>query len=135
MISNSVMKMVASVCVLISACITGISIAADDPSIKGELRSAIKNAMGKHVTSHTVGQHYVVYDAVKGNLKKLTFKNIHTGVVKKGDFYVSCADFVDAKGRLYDLDFLVAKTKQGFRVIQPVVHAVDGKKRPYHVEG
>lgn len=110
-------------------------LAADDPSIKGNLRLEVKTAMGEHISQNTIGSHFVIYDSVKGHLKKLSFKKLHDGVVKKGDFYVSCADFVDASGKLYDLDFLVAKTQNGFRVLQPLVHAVNGKKRPYHVEG
>jgi|TARA_B110000495_G_scaffold192771_1_gene197293 hypothetical protein len=59
---------------------------------------------------------------------------LHKGVVKKGPFYVSCADFVDAKGRAYDLDFLVAGKGETLRVLQALVHSVDGEKRPYHLE-
>ena len=64
----------------------------------------------------------------------MEFKALHKGVVKKGPFYVSCAGFVDAKGRAYDLDFLVAGKGETLRVLQALVHSVDGEKRPYHLE-
>ena len=108
--------------------------AGNDPSIKGELRQAIKQAMVEHVAATTIEGRYVIYDAVEGKLKKLKFAELHDGVVKKGDFFVSCADFVDATGQKYDLDFLVAKQGDGLRVFQGLVHSIDGEKRAYHLE-
>ncbi len=108
--------------------------AGNDPSIKGFERVAIKTAMGQHVQTNTIGSRYVIYDNQKGELKRLTLDNIHEGIVRKGEFFVSCADFRDADGALYDLDFLVAKEGPEYRVIQALVHAVEGKKRPYHLE-
>ena len=109
--------------------------AGDDPSIKGQQRLDINTAMGTHIQDSVINGQYIIFDARNGNLKKLTLKELHQGVVKKGDFYVSCADFVDAKGTFYDLDFLVAKKGSQYRVVQSLVHAVDGNKRKYHVEG
>ena len=47
---------------------------------------------------------------------------------------MSCADFEDAAGRKFDLDFLVVPDGADFRVNQAIVHKVDGDKRKYHVE-
>lgn len=113
---------------------TGSAWAGDDPSIKGELRQAIKEAMMHHVEATTIDGRYVIYDVVEGKLKKLKFAELHEGVVKKGDFFVSCADFVDAAGHKYDLDFLVAKKGDRLRVFQGLVHSIDGAKRAYHLE-
>lgn len=126
------MKLLVALCIVT---IASVSFAADDPSIKGQLRLNIKTAMGNHISGNLVGGKYVIYDAVKGELKRLELKELHNGVVKKGDFYVSCADFVDSTGKLYDLDFLVSNDANGIRVIQSLVHSVEGKKRKYHVEG
>ena len=120
--------------VLMAALMTVPAWAADDPSIKGELRKEIKEAMDRHVEATTVKGHYVIYDAVAGELKKLKFAELHAGVVKKGDFFVSCADFTDGEGRTYDLDFLVGKKGEKLRVFQALVHKIDGDKRPYHLE-
>ena len=76
-----------------------------------------------------------IYDAVGGKLLALKFAKLHEGVVKKGDFYVSCADFVDKKGTKVDLDFLVIKEGDNLQTIQALVHSLDGKKRKYHLEG
>jgi hypothetical protein len=111
-----------------------LTMAGNDTNIKGYERVAIKTAMGQHVQANTLKANYIIYDNQKGELKKLTLDNIHEGIVRKGDFFVSCADFKDASGKLYDLDFLVAKQGDDYRVIQALVHAVDGKKRPYHLE-
>ena len=108
--------------------------AADDPSIKGDKRSAIQAAMQRHIEHNTVDGHYVLYDAVTDELLKLKLDKLHDGIVKKADYYVSCADFHDADGTYFDLDFLVVEENGAFRTLQGVVHKVENTKRAYHLE-
>ena len=108
--------------------------AGDDPSIQGELRTNIHAAMQDFVKAQRVNGVFYQYDPVDGQMLRLHFKNLHSGIVKKGEFYVSCADFTDQHGRLLDLDFLVVPDGEKLRTTQAIVHAVDGTKRPYHVE-
>ena len=77
---------------------------------------------------------YYICDAVGGKLMELKFAKLHEGVVKKGDFCISCTDFVDKNGTKVDLDFLVIKDGDNLKTIQAVVHSLDGKKRKYHLE-
>jgi hypothetical protein len=112
-----------------------VAFAADDPSIKGPLRTNIKASMMSFIESTMINDTYYIYDAVGGKILELKFAKLHEGVVKKGDFYVSCADFVDKKGTKVDLDFLVIKDGDNLQTIQAVVHSLDGKKRKYHLEG
>lgn len=112
-----------------------VSLAADDPSIKGKLRTNIQATMSQFINDHTVGQTFRIYDPVEGKLHKLKLDKLHEGIVKKGDFYVSCADFVDPRnGRKFDLDFLVIPDGDKLVATQAVIHSVDGKKRKYHLE-
>ena len=113
---------------------TGISFGGNDPSITGNTREGIQSAMKSHIDENVFDGKYVVYDAVKGELKRLKLKKLHTGIVKKSDYYVSCADFVDDRGQLYDLDLLVVEQNGDFRVLETVVHSIEGKKRKYHLE-
>lgn len=118
--------------------ITGLTLpaaAADDPSIKGDLRKNIHSAMNSHIESNTFDGDYIIYDAVEGKLLELEFKDLHSGIVKKGDFYVSCADFKDDEGTLYDIDFLVVEKQGQLMVIEALVHSAGGNKRQYQVEG
>jgi hypothetical protein len=128
--------------ILTLATIFGLSIlattavtAADDPSIKGVLREDIKASMMSFIDSTMISDTYYIYDAVGGRLLELKFAKLHEGVVKKGDFYVSCADFIDKNGTKVDIDFLVIKDGDNLKTIQAVVHSLDGKKRKYHLEG
>ena len=108
--------------------------AADDPSIKDPARSEIQASMKKHVDDLTVDGTYHIYDPTAGRLHRLKLDKVHEGIVKKSDFYVSCADFTDASGKKFDLDFLVLRDGENFKIADAVVHAVDGEKRPYHLE-
>ena len=82
--------------------------AGDDPNIPSERKVLVRQAMSAHVDDALVSDHYVIYDAVDGKLLRLQFKELHTGVVRKGEFFVACADFTNAAGTLIDVDFLVA---------------------------
>ncbi len=108
--------------------------AANDPSIKGQLRSNIQQSMNEFINRQSIDGYVYVYDAVKGSLLKLQLDKLHSGIVKKGDFYVSCADFKDQKGRKIDIDFMVRSSGKAFITTQALVHSIDGKKRKYHLE-
>lgn len=108
--------------------------AADDPSIKGAVRQNITKSMDDFIRANTIDGAYRVFDAVEGHLMHLKLDVLHEGIVKKGEFYVSCADFFDEKGRKVDLDFLVIPDGDRMVTTQAVVHAIDGQKRKYHLE-
>ncbi len=113
---------------------TSAAQAGNDPSIKGDLRTNVHQAMNDFVAKNTIGGVLSIYDPVDGVLLKLGSYELHDGIVKKGDFYVSCADFVDQKGRKIDVDFLVLPNGGKLQTAQGIVHSVSGKKRKYHLE-
>ena len=106
----------------------------NDPSIKGDLRAGIHAAMNAYVETQTIDGTVALYDAVDGRLLRLEFDSLHDGIVRKGDFYVSCADFVDQDDRKIDVDFLVLPDGDRLLATQAIVHSVDGEKRTYHLE-
>jgi hypothetical protein len=111
-----------------------IAYAGDDPSIKGDLRKGIQLSMQNFVNAHTINGTFYIYDPIDNKLLNLKLKELHPGIVKKGNFYASCADFTEPGGKIVDLDFLVIPADHSLRTVQAVVHAVDGKKRPYQLE-
>ena len=108
--------------------------AANDPSISGDLRSNVRYSMKHYIDQNIVDGRLYLYDAVDGHLLKLSLDELHTGIVKKGDYYVSCADFTDQQGRRVDVDFLVRPKGDLLLTTQALVHSVAGKKRAYHLE-
>ena len=107
---------------------------ADDPSIGEPLRGQIQASMQDFIDRQSSNGIYLHYDPVSGELRRLRLKELHSGIVKKGDYYVSCADFSDADGKLVDMDFLVLQRGEQLHTQQAIVHKADGKKRPYHLE-
>ena len=114
--------------------LASVANAADDPTIPPERKAAVQQAMKHHIDKHLVDDRYVIFDAVDGQLLRLELKKLHAGVVRKAEFYVSCADFTDARGGIVDIDFLVGQVEDSLHVLEGVVHKVGGKKRPYHLE-
>ena len=119
---------------LLLSLVAPLSFAGDDPSIQGELRQGIHKSMKNFIDQQTIDGVFRHYDPVDGKLLHLTKPNLHSGIVKKGDFYVSCADFVDQMGRKLDVDFLLVDAGGDLRTVQALVHKVEGHKRPYDVE-
>jgi hypothetical protein len=109
--------------------------AADDPSIKGELRLDIHKSMNTFIETHTVDENFYLYDAVNGRLLRLKFDKLHEGIVKKDDFYVSCADFIDPRNnKKVDVDFLVIDDKGALKTLEAVLHKYGTNKYKYHLE-
>ena len=108
--------------------------AGNDASIKGDLRSNIHFSMNQFIQGQAIDGQMYVFDAADGKLLKLKLDELHDGIVKKGDFYVSCADFVDHEGRKVDVDFLVREQGNLLITTQAIVHSVNGNKRKYHLE-
>lgn len=97
----------------------------------------VQKAMKSYVGDFTAKDGFlpVIY---KGKVLKLNVAKsdkypdgFHSGVKNKGELYVSCADFKDEKGNKYDVDFLVSKIDNKYKVVQPIVHSVNGEKNPY----
>ena len=127
------MKTLASL-VLLSLLAAAPALSADDPSIQGDRRTGIGTAMTSFIDGQSVDGKLLHYDPVAGELLQLELLELHSGIVQKGDFFVSCADFQAADGRKVDIDFLVVPAGSGYRVNQAIVHSVAGKKRKYHLE-
>jgi hypothetical protein len=107
--------------------------AADDPSIKGQLRTDSQKAMQKFIDDRMINGTYRIYDPKTDKVLKLTSPDLHKGIVKKAGFYVSCAGFKDQRGQKVDVDFLVLKAGNELRATQAVIHKVAGEKRPYNL--
>ena len=118
----------------LSLLVAPLALAGDDPSIRGQLRTDIQHAMQEFIAHRHVDGIYRHYDPVEGRLLHLKQPNLHAGIVKKGTYYVSCADFTDQDGRSIDIDYLVLDVGGEIRAVQGIVHKVDGEKRPYHLE-
>jgi len=102
--------------------------------LKGDLRTNVQQSMNDFINNQTIDGSMYVYDSVKGGLLKLKLDKLHDGIVKKGDFYVSCADFKDQNGKKVDVDFMVRPSGDKLITTQALLHKVDGKKRKYHLE-
>ncbi len=126
------MKIKLAIAMFVLLCFTA-AFAGDDPSIKGQTREGIQMSMQQHVNDNTVNGVYAIYDGATDDVKFLQFKKMHSGIVKKGGFYVSCADFADSEGKSYCVDLIAAEENGKFRVVDSIVHKIGKEKRGYHL--
>lgn len=99
-------------------------------------RDAIQAGMVKYIeamTDHNGNGKFPIYDPSVKAVIQLKFEKLHDSVEVHGrdnPYFVTCADFVDDKGALYDLDFLVSRK---YEVVIVLIHAKDGKKTKYDI--
>ena len=115
--------------------LSGSALAGDDPSIKEKLRNKIHASMDNYIKQNTINGIYAHFDPVTGKLLRMKMGYLHSGIVKQGDFFISCADMIDQdNGKVVDMDFFVRNNFGEFVTTQAIVHKADGKKRKYQLE-
>ncbi len=97
----------------------------------GDTNTQIQAAMVDFIKNRTTDGVYHYYDPVESRMLHLKYDYLHAGVKRTGDFYVSCADFMDQDKRTLDVDIFVIDDGEEFRVTQALLHKVDGAKRDY----
>ena len=121
--------------ILASLCAAGLMLMAvavsaeDDPSIRGTLRPQIWDTIDNYLLTQTPDGTMPLYDPIENRVLRLEITTTNEGIVRKGDFYVGCVDFVDQHGRKIDVDFLVLQTEKPMQVRQAIVHKIDGVER------
>ena len=121
--------------ILASLCAAGLMLmavavsAGDDPSIRGTLRPQIWETIDDYLVTLMPDATMRLYDPIENRVLRLEFMTAHEGIVRKGDFYVGSAGFVDQDGRKIDVDLLVLQTEKPMQVKQAIVHKIDGVER------
>ena len=118
---------------LITLALPGIALSGDDTSIPKSEKTKIQATMKNHIESFSSKGEFPIFDQQAKAVINVKFKGLHSGVVKKGDYFVSCADFVDQSGIEYDIDLLVSLSGKKYKVIESLVHKKNGEKFPYDV--
>ena len=107
-----------------------------DTGIADNHRDAIQKAMQQHIESVTQlngNGKFPIYDPETRSVVQLDFDKFHNSVEIKGrklSYFISCADFKDSAGIMYDLDFLVSPN---YGVVATLIHSKDGKKTAYDI--
>jgi hypothetical protein len=99
-------------------------------------RDATQEAMTSHimdVTEKNSNGLFPIFDPEKKTVVQLKFKKLHDSVEIHGrtnPYFISCSNFVDKRGMVYDVDFLVSRNHE---VVAVLIHAKNGKKTSYDV--
>ncbi len=107
-----------------------------DSGIVETHRDAIQTAMANHikdVSEKNGNGMFPIYNPSQRTIIQLKFDKFHDSVEIKGrdyPYFISCADFTDKNGVIYDLDFLVSKNHE---VVAVLIHAINNKKTSYDI--
>jgi len=99
--------------------------ASKDRTAAGESEAVVR-----HIASHSQSGVFAIYDPRQNAPLALELVEVHTGAhpVESGETYY-CADFRDADGVLYDLDFYVDESRSEPVVVETFIHKVGKKDR------
>jgi hypothetical protein len=99
-------------------------------------RDAMQIAMTEYIqdiTNKNGNGMFPIYDPDEKTVVQLKFKDLHDSVEIHGrtnPYFISCANFTNKKGVVYDLDFLVSKNHE---VVAVLIHAKKGRKTLYDI--
>lgn len=114
--------------------LAGPALAGDDPSIPKAEKKKIQASIEKHIKGLSQHGLYPIFDPESRLLVGMKYETLHKAVGKKGNYFVSCADFTGIDGIKYDVDLLVGKKGKSYQVVESLIHKRDGKKSPYDVQ-
>ena len=91
-------------------------------------------AMVDYIKSNsTVTRNLLVMDPKANRTLKLKFGKVHEGVMRHQDGFVACVDMMSGE-TLVDLDFVVSKEDEEYRVSKIAIHKVGDETRKGHLD-
>ena len=119
---------------LFSVFLVTAAIAGDDKSIPAGEKDRIKQTMADFIKANSTSKGvFLIQDATVQRTLRLTFGEVHKGVVKHHDGFLACVDMYDGK-TIVDLDFVVSVDESEYRVSKVVIHKVGKEKRKGHLD-
>jgi len=85
-----------------------------------QTRAALQLALKNYVDAGTVDGVYDHFNVERGQVEKLTLKNLHPVILSADGKYMLCADFLDVRGDDVLLDYIVSRSGNGFRIEQEI---------------
>jgi len=82
------------------------------------IRTELQVAMQRHVDRNLVAGAVLHIDLESGALKEYFPTAAHPMIMASEDYFVVCADLVDAEGNQFDVDYYLAKTERGYKVVR-----------------
>lgn len=127
-ISTFVLAFVAAVFLSASA------FAGDNLTIPEAEKNKIKAAMVNYIKGNSTSNGiFLIQDEKIKKVRELKFDYVHKGVVKHNDGFLACVDMLEEKSVL-DVDFIVNKVGDEYKVSKVAIHNVDGIKRKGHLD-
>lgn len=103
--------------------VVGEGQAALDEAAKTQVRNAIQQYVERDVK---LKESFLVLDPRTGEPLRLAFDNVHAGVKPHENGHLACVDFKDRAGKVHDVDVVVGKAGDAWRVEKVFLHKVEG---------
>ena len=111
-----------------------VVIAGDDATIPAAEKEQIKATMVNYIKNNsTRNGNFLLLDPETKQTRILKFDHVHHGVVKHADGFLACVDLLDGK-TIVDVDFVVSKEGDDYRVSKVAIHKVGSAIRTGHLD-
>ncbi len=105
-----------------TAALIGAAICFSTPAFAAEdkvsIRTELQVAMQRHVDRSLVGGILLHVDLECGDLKEYFPTAAHPMIMQGDGYFIVCADLIDAEGTQFDVDYYMAETERGYRVVR-----------------
>lgn len=119
---------------MLTLSLAAVGWAGDDKTIPVSEKEKIKATMVDYIKANsTRNGNLLVLDSRKGKTIALTFDHVHAGIEKHADGFIACVDMLDRK-TVVDLDFVVSREGEDYRVSKIAIHQVAGVNREGHLD-
>ena len=102
--------------VLISLIVISVPHKSHAGSIDVNTQVALQMALRNYISNKTGAKSYTYFDDKKGTSRTLILRHIHSVIFKKNDRFLMCADFIDAQGKDFLVDYIIFRYVDGYRV-------------------
>lgn len=82
------------------------------------IRTELQVAMQRHVDRNLVEGAVLHIDLETGDLMEFFPTAAHPMIMAGENYYIVCADLVDAEGNQFDVDYYLTKTARGYKVVR-----------------
>ena len=82
------------------------------------VRTELQVAMQRHVDRNLVEGAVLHIDLDSGDLMQFFPTAAHPMIMAGEDYFIVCADLVDAEGNQFDVDYYMAATARGYKVVR-----------------
>jgi len=114
--SHVIMKSVSALVIAVSLFVATPAAAVEEDRVS--VRTELQVTMQRHVDRSLIDGAVLHIDLGTGELMEFFPTAAHPMIMASEDYFIVCADLVDAEGNQFDVDYYITETARGYKVVR-----------------